>query len=138
MRKMHSQTGIIIILLLGMVIGGAHGFYAANSSAKIQTFSGDELCNGPYIEEKISAEEGETILLNYKSKITRGKTKIRIIDPEEAVVYEREDSKPIFRQHSVIAEESGEWTFQLDCERAEIVYDIKFKVKDDEENDDQE
>ena len=130
MKSIHSQTGIIIILLLGIVIGAVHGFYAANSTTRMHNFSGNELCNGPYISEIINAKEGDTIMLSYKSKISRGSTLIRVINPFGEIVYSREDSRPILRQHSIRVDIEGNWKFELECNRAEIMYDINFKIKE--------
>ncbi len=136
MDAKYTKTGIILILILGVAIGGVHGFYAANSSARMHSLSGNELCNGPYIRESIYAEEGDTIMMSYKTRISRGNTGIRITDPDGSIAYERSDSKPIFRQHSIRVKEGeeGEWTFYLDCERAEIAYNIDFKIMEDDED----
>ncbi len=135
MKKIDAKTGIGLLLLLGIVIGGLHGFYAASVNPRMHSLAGNELCNGPYISERIVAEPGDTILLSYKSRISRGSTRISITDPQGSIVYTREDSRPIFRQHSirVTDDDAGEWTFELECERAEIIYEIEYKIKEKEE-----
>ncbi len=121
------------LVFLAILAGITHGYYmASNVNPYRARFSGDVLCNGVFVDDMIRVDStNKIILLNHKVSIDRGNVSISLFDPSGNLVYHREDSDSIFRQHAVrILNESqiGVWTFSMICDRADIKYELSLEV----------
>lgn len=131
-KKRVYQIGVVLVVLA--ILGGmAHGYYVASNVNPYRAhFSGDVLCNGIFVDDTIRVDSTDKIiLLNHKVAIDRGNVSISLFDPSGNLVYQREDSSSIFRQHAVrILDESqiGIWTFSMICDRADIKYELSLEV----------
>lgn len=122
------------LLILAILVGMVHGYYVASNVNPYKAyFSGNTLCNGRHIEDSIRVDNlDRRILVHHKIVIEMGTVSLSLFDPSGNLVYQREDSKPIFRQHSVRIndpEQFGLWRFVLECDRADIIYELSLEVE---------
>ena len=127
-----------VVLVIAILIGTLHGLYVSGQrKTQSQFFTGSDLCHGEYLQGKINTFElGTRLRLNYKVAVHKGEMILALFNPQGEPVFTKTDSSAIFRQHAInIDEESklGEWYFYLDCNKADMDYELSIRIDDKEE-----
>ena len=129
-----KYSKFLIIIGLAVSIGLIHGIYAvAQNSTQHQYISGSDICNGEYLSGKIKVTSLDTrLMMNYKVLVAYGSMNMVLRDPTGNIAFNKTDSNPIFRQHSVLIDddsEIGTWEYVLSCDRADMEYEVTIDVE---------